>query len=64
MRTVEFQRAIQGATADLVKVSVSKNMDEYKLYRSEAEKSLSEVKTHRMHLNPCMANQRWRLIMN
>ena len=44
MRTVEFQRAIHGATADLVKVSVSRNMDEYKIYRSEAEKSLSEVK--------------------
>lgn len=45
MRTVEFQRAIQGTTADLVKVSASRNMDEYKTYRAEAERSLSEVKS-------------------
>lgn len=44
MRTVEFQRAIQGATADLIKVSASRSMEEYKTYRTEAEKSLSEVK--------------------
>jgi methyl-accepting chemotaxis protein len=44
MRTVEFQRAIQGFTADLVKVSASKNIDEYKMRRAEAEKSLSEVR--------------------
>lgn len=45
MRTVEFQRAIQGTTADLIKVSASKNAEEYKAYRTEAEKSLSEVKS-------------------
>ncbi len=44
IRTVEFQRAIQGTTADLVKVSASRNMEEYKAYRTEAERSLSEVK--------------------
>ncbi len=44
VRTLEFQRAIQGTTAELVKVSASRNMDEYRTYRSEAEKSLSEVK--------------------
>ncbi|BCB96443.1 hypothetical protein JZK55_13650 [Dissulfurispira thermophila] len=44
MRTGEFQRAIQGATADLVKVSASRGIDEYKTYRAEAEKSLSDVK--------------------
>ena len=44
MRTVEFQRAIQATTADLVKVSASKSIDEYKAYRAEAENSLSEVK--------------------
>jgi methyl-accepting chemotaxis protein len=44
MRTVEFQRAIQGMTSDLVKVSASTNSDEYKTYRAEAENSLSEVK--------------------
>ncbi|WP_333655466.1 methyl-accepting chemotaxis protein [Dissulfurispira sp.] len=44
VRTLELQRAIQGTTADLVKVSASKGMEEYKTYRTEAEKSLSEVK--------------------
>ncbi|MDI6728902.1 MAG: hypothetical protein QMD44_08275, partial [Thermodesulfovibrionales bacterium] len=44
MRTADFQRAIQGTTADLVKVSASKGIEEYKTYRTEAEKSLSEVK--------------------
>ncbi|MDA8215852.1 MAG: methyl-accepting chemotaxis protein [Nitrospiraceae bacterium] len=45
MRTVEFQRAIQGTTADLIKVSASKNTEEYKAYRTEAERSLAEVKS-------------------
>jgi len=45
IRTVEFQRAIQGVTSDLVKVSASTNMDEYKIHRKEAEMSMSEVKS-------------------
>ncbi len=45
LRTVEFQRTIQGTTADLVNVSASTNVEEYKTYRTEAEKSLSEVKS-------------------
>ncbi|MCL4457939.1 MAG: methyl-accepting chemotaxis protein [Nitrospirae bacterium] len=44
VRTLELQRAIQGTTADLVKVNASKGMEEYKTHHSEAEKSLSEVK--------------------
>lgn len=44
VRTLELQRAIQGTTADLVKVSASRSMEEYKAHRTEAEKSLSEVK--------------------
>ena len=44
MRTVEFQRAIQGTTADLVKVSAARIIEEYKTYRTEAEKSMLEVK--------------------
>jgi methyl-accepting chemotaxis protein len=43
MKTVEFQRAIQGVTADILKVSVSNNFEKYKDNRAEAEKSLSEV---------------------
>ena len=45
MRTVEFQRAIQGATADLIKVSASRNRNEYKTFVAEAEKSLADVRT-------------------
>lgn len=45
MRTVEFQRVIQGTTADLIKVSASRNTEEYKAYRTEAERSLTEVKS-------------------
>lgn len=44
MRTVELQRAIQGATASLIKVSASSSIDEYKTYKTEVENSLSEVK--------------------
>ncbi|MBI5098721.1 MAG: HAMP domain-containing protein [Nitrospirae bacterium] len=43
MKTVEFQRAIQGVTADIIKVSASNNFEDYRSNRSEAEKSLSEV---------------------
>jgi len=43
MKTVEFQRAIQGVTADIIKVSASNNFEKYKSNRAEAEKSLSEV---------------------
>ncbi len=45
IRTVEFQRELQGAIADLVKVNSARNMEEYKAYRGEAGKSLAAVKT-------------------
>lgn len=45
MRTVEFQRELQGAITDLVKVNAALNMNEYKGFRSEAEKSLGTVKS-------------------
>lgn len=45
IRTVEFQRAIQGITSDLVKVITTRSREEYGPYRSEAETSLSLVKT-------------------
>jgi methyl-accepting chemotaxis protein len=43
-RSMEFQRAMQSAITDLVKVNASKSREEYKAYRAEAEKSLTEVK--------------------
>ncbi len=44
IKSLEFQRALQGISADLVKVSASKSWEEYKSFRSEAEKSLDQVK--------------------
>lgn len=43
IRTVEFQRAIQGATADLIKVAAARSSKDYHSFRQEAEKSLAEV---------------------
>jgi methyl-accepting chemotaxis protein len=45
MRTVEFQRAIQGAAAALTKVATSKNRRDFGTFRVEAEASLTEVQT-------------------
>ena len=45
MKTVEFQRAIQGATADLVKLSVADTAEEFSALRQEALASLAEVET-------------------
>ncbi|HWR90181.1 MAG TPA: methyl-accepting chemotaxis protein [Dissulfurispiraceae bacterium] len=45
MRTLDFQRALQGATADLVKVGASDSKEGYALFRKEAERSLAEVKS-------------------
>ncbi len=43
-RSMELQRAIHAATADLVKVGFSSSRTELGTYRSEAEKSLDQVK--------------------
>lgn len=45
MRTVDLQRAIQGVTADLTKVSVALSSEEFAAYQAEASKSLNEVKS-------------------
>ena len=44
VRTVEFQRSLQGATADLVKVAAARNEAEFQAARGEAGKSLAEVR--------------------
>ncbi len=44
MRTVELQRAIQATTADLIKVSAARNLAEFETFRSEAQKTLTDVK--------------------
>ena len=43
-RTIEAQRAIQGAVASLTKAGASRDMAEYKIAKGEAEKALQEVK--------------------
>jgi methyl-accepting chemotaxis protein len=44
VKTLEFQKAIQNATTELIKVSSVHSMDEYKSSREDAQKTLSEVK--------------------
>ncbi|KAB0666796.1 methyl-accepting chemotaxis protein [Oryzomonas japonica] len=50
MRTVEFQRFIQSATASLIKVETSRNQTEYGAAKPAAEKALAEVKTAQENL--------------
>ena len=42
-RTLEFQRALQGAAAELVKTGASNTAEEFKKYRQEAEGALTDV---------------------
>ncbi|WP_129125286.1 methyl-accepting chemotaxis protein [Geomonas oryzae] len=44
VRTLEFQRALQGATADLVKVAAARSQTDFAVAKTEAEKSLAEVR--------------------
>jgi len=50
MRTLEFQREIQGATASLAKVNAAATTKELEAFRAEAEKSLAEVKAAQSQL--------------
>ena len=43
MKTIELQRSMQGAAASLVKLSASRNLDDYNKNRAEAERSMSDV---------------------
>jgi len=51
MRTVEFQRYIQSATASLVKVETARNQSDYGTAKSGAEKALAEVKSAQENLD-------------
>ncbi len=44
IRTIEFQKELQGAITDLVKVGAASNDAEFKTFKAEADKSLSLVK--------------------
>lgn len=58
MRTIEFQKELQGAITDLVKVNAARDAKEYQTFRTEAEKSLYKVKTSQQSLEE-MANTRF-----
>jgi methyl-accepting chemotaxis protein len=44
MRTLEFQREIQGVTASLFKINTAATQQELQSYKAETEKALAEVK--------------------
>ena len=56
-RSLELERAIQGATADLVKTATARTREEYTAYRREAEKALEEVKTAQGRVNAMSVQQ-------
>lgn len=45
MRTVEFQRELQGCITNLIKINAARTMTEYTIFHVEAERSLANVKT-------------------
>jgi len=50
MRTVEFQKELQGAITDLVKVNTARDLKEYEDFKSEAVKSLLVFKSSQQAL--------------
>jgi methyl-accepting chemotaxis protein len=50
MRTVEFQKELQGAITDLVKVNTARDNKEFQTFKAEAEKSLTSFKTSQQAL--------------
>ncbi len=57
-RTLELQRAIQGATTELVKVGTAQIREEYTTSKHDAETALDEVKKGQQSLNELGGNQR------
>ncbi len=58
MRSMELQRAIHAATADLVKVGASTSQAELNTYRSEAVRSLDQVKKAEEAVSALMADKK------
>ena len=50
MRTVEFQKELQSAITDLVKVNAARDLKEYQTFKTEAEKSLAAFKSSQQAL--------------
>jgi len=57
VRSIEFVKNIQGAIADLVKVSNARTDSEYRTFRGEAEKSLAMVKSAQQELETMSASR-------
>jgi len=55
MRTLEFQREIQGVTASLFKINTAATQQELQSYKTESEKALSEVKSTQEQLEKLTA---------
>jgi methyl-accepting chemotaxis protein len=58
MRTLEFQREIQGATASLAKVSTAVTPQELQAFKAEAEKTLADVKQSQQQLESLSGDTR------
>jgi len=50
IRTVEFQKELQGVITDLVKLSAARTPEEYKLFKGEADKALVTVRAAQQSL--------------
>ena len=50
MRTIEFQKELQGAVTDLVKVNAARDAKEYQTFKTDAEKSLTAFKSSQQAL--------------
>jgi len=57
MRTIEFQKELQSAITDLVKVNSARDMKEYQTFRTEAEKSLAAFKASQLALEEMSNNK-------
>ena len=57
-RTMELQRAIHAATADLVKAGAASNPSELKNYKTEAEESIGQVKKAEETLSSLLAGKK------
>lgn len=57
IRTVEFQKELQGAITDLVKLNAARTIEEYRLFKGEADKSLLTVKSAQQSLEEMSNNK-------
>jgi len=57
IRTVEFQKELQGVITDLVKLNAARTMEEYRLFKGEADKSLITVKSAQQSLEEMSNNK-------